>query len=65
LDSNLFLRYLTYQMTPKKTAMKNLKINSVEKQLKEGKIECVTDLKIGFVEIRSCLTNKRMIINVI
>jgi hypothetical protein len=52
-------------MTPKKTAMKNLKINSVEKQLKEGKIECVTDLKIGFVEIRSCLKNKRMIINVI
>jgi hypothetical protein len=45
--------------------MKNLKINSVKKQLKEGKIECVTDLKIGYVEIRSCHTNKRMIINVI
>jgi hypothetical protein len=45
--------------------MKTLKIKSVEKQLKEGKIECVTDLRIGFVEIRSCFTNKRITINVI
>ena len=45
--------------------MKTLKFDSVIKQLKEGKIECVTDLKIGYVEIRNCDNNKRKTIQVI
>ena len=46
-------------------SMKTLKFDSVIKQLKEGKIECVTDLKIGYVEIRNCENNKRKTIQVI
>lgn len=45
--------------------MKTLKFEVVKRQIKHGKIECVTDLKMGHVEIRSCLTNKRMTITVI
>jgi hypothetical protein len=45
--------------------MKTLKFNKVLKQIKEGKIECVTDLKIGYVEILNLTTRKRAFIEVI
>lgn len=44
--------------------MKTLTYQTALKQIKEGKIECITDLKIGFVEIRRH-TGKREIINII
>jgi len=44
--------------------MKTLTYQTALKQIKEGKIECITDLKIGFVEIRRH-TGKREIINIV
>jgi hypothetical protein len=44
--------------------MKTLTYNTAIKQIKDGKIECITDIKIGFVEIRRS-TGKREMINVI
>jgi hypothetical protein len=32
--------------------MKKLKLTTAQKQIKDGKFECLTDLKIGYVEIR-------------
>lgn len=45
--------------------MKNVKLATIEKQIADGKIECMTDLKVGYVEIRSCITGNRQIVNVI
>jgi hypothetical protein len=45
--------------------MKTLKFNKVLKQIREGKIECVTDFKIGYVEIYNLNTRKRTFIEVI
>ena len=45
--------------------MKKLTIKTVEAQINQGKIECITDLKVGLVEIRNCTTNKRQFISVI
>lgn len=44
--------------------MKTLKLSTVANQIKDGKIECLTDLKIGYVEIRRA-SGKREIIQVI
>lgn len=44
--------------------MKTLTYQTALKQIKEGKIECITDLKIGFVEIYRH-TGKRETINII
>jgi hypothetical protein len=45
--------------------MKTMKINKVERLIKEGIIECLTDLKIGYVEIRWCKKDSRETIYVI
>lgn len=45
--------------------MKTLKFNKVLSQIKEGKIECVTDLKIGYVEILNLNSRKRTFIQVV
>ena len=45
--------------------MKTLTIKAVEKLILQGKIECITDLKPGLVEIRNCSNNKRKFINVV
>ena len=45
--------------------MKRLKVRTVEQQIKEGKIECITDIKLGYVEIRRCATGVRETIKVI
>ena len=43
--------------------MKTLKIKTLENQIKDGITYCITDIKIGYVEI--CKNNKRQIVNVI
>jgi len=49
----------------KRENMKRLKVRTVEQQIKEGKIECITDLKLGYVEIRKCATGVTETIKVI
>lgn len=45
--------------------MKTLKFNKALKQIKEGRIECITDLKIGYVEIYDMISRKRKTIEII
>lgn len=45
--------------------MKTLKFKTVEKQIQDGKIECMTDLRLGYVEIRNTESGKRSTIEVI
>jgi hypothetical protein len=44
--------------------MKKVKIETAKRLIKEGKFECCTDLKIGYVEIRK-ENGERKIIEVI
>ena len=44
--------------------MRNIKISTVQKWIKDGRVECNTDLKIGHVEIRWITRNKVEHINV-
>jgi hypothetical protein len=44
--------------------MKTLKLSTAIKQIKEGKFECVTDIKIGTVQIRTS-RKKTTFINII
>ena len=32
--------------------MKTVKMKTIEKQIRDGKVECLSDLRIGFVHIR-------------
>ena len=45
--------------------MRRLKVRTVEQQSKEGKIDCMTDIKLGYVDIRQCATGVRETIKVI
>jgi hypothetical protein len=45
--------------------MKNVKLKPIERQIRDGKVECMMDLRIGYVEIRNCITGKRYFVNVI
>jgi hypothetical protein len=45
--------------------MRRLKVRTVEQQIKEGKIECMTDIKLGYVDIRNCATGARETIKII
>jgi hypothetical protein len=49
----------------KRETMRRLKVRTVEQQIKEGKIECSTDIKLGYVEIRKCATGVTETIKVI
>ena len=44
--------------------MKKFKINRITKMISEGRIECLTDLRIGYVEIRYISSGKRTTIEV-
>jgi hypothetical protein len=44
--------------------MKKIKIETAQNQIKEGKFECVTDLKIGYVQITRS-NGKREIVEII
>jgi hypothetical protein len=44
--------------------MTTLKIKTILKQIKDGKIEMMQDLKIGYVEIRNTTSGKRQIIEI-
>lgn len=39
--------------------MKKINLPTFEKWIKDGKVECLTDLKIGYVFVRWCKTGKR------
>jgi hypothetical protein len=45
--------------------MKKLKLQTALNQIKEGRLECIQDLKIGYVEFRITSSNKRKIIEII
>jgi hypothetical protein len=45
--------------------MKTLKFKTLLRQIQAGKIECVTDLKIGYVEIFNLSSRKRIFVEVI
>lgn len=45
--------------------MKNVKLKTIERQIRDGKVECMMDLRIGYLEIRNCTTGKRYFVNVI
>lgn len=64
--SNFKLTIFVRQSNEEKTrAMKNVKLSTIEKQIRDGKVECMTDLRIGYVEIRNCITDKRYFVNVV
>jgi hypothetical protein len=44
--------------------MKTKTIEAVTQLIRDGRVECVTDLKLGHVEIRWSRTGKRETINV-
>ena len=44
--------------------MRKIKIATAQKQIKDGKFECLTDIKIGYVEIRKA-NGKRETIEII
>jgi len=45
--------------------MKTVKIKTIQKQIKDGKVECITDLKLGFVEIRKFPSGNKAIVEVV
>lgn len=65
LESKKKVRYLNQQTDNKKKPMKTVKFQTVKKQIQEGRIECVTDLRIGFVEVLNLVSRKRMFIKVV
>ncbi len=45
--------------------MKEVKMKTILKQIKEGKVECITDLKLGYVSIRRFPSRKTEMVEVI
>ena len=45
--------------------MKTVKLKTIQKQIKEGKTECLTDLKIGYVSIRRFPSRKIEMVEVV
>lgn len=45
--------------------MKEVSIETIKRLIEEGKLECITDLKKGYVEIRNTSSGKRQTIRVI
>lgn len=45
--------------------MKEVKMKTILKQIKEGKVECITDLKLGYVSIRRFPSRKTEIVEVV
>ena len=45
--------------------MKEVKLKTIQKQIKDGKVECITDLKLGYVSIRRFPSRKTEMIEVI
>ncbi len=45
--------------------MKTVKIKTLEKQIKDGRVECLSDLKVGFVHIRRFPSRKNEMIEVV
>ena len=45
--------------------MKTVKIKTIQKQIKDGKVECITDLKLGYVSIRRFPSRKMEMVEVI
>lgn len=42
--------------------MRTIKIAKLQKMIQEGRVECLTDLKIGYVEIwKGCVKGKQKI----
>ena len=62
------LVYLFYCITfdaPKNETMKTIKATTLQRHIIEGRVECLTDFRLGRVEIRSNITGRRFTINVI
>ena len=45
--------------------MKRLKMSTVLKQIKDGNIECLQDLRVGYIEVRNTTKGNRYTIEVI
>ncbi len=45
--------------------MKTVKMKTIEKQIRDGKVECLSDLRIGFVHIRKYPSRKSEMIEVV
>jgi len=45
--------------------MKTVKLSTIKKQIKDGQVECMTDLKIGYVFIRWTKTGEREYVEVV
>lgn len=45
--------------------MKEVKMKTILKQIKEGKVECITDLKLGYVSIRRFPSRKMEMVEVV
>ena len=61
----IYLFYICFNKQSKQSHMKNVKLKTIERQIRDGKVECMMDLRIGYVEIRNCITGKRYFVNVI
>ncbi len=45
--------------------MKTVKLKTIEKQIKDGRVECLSDLKIGYVSIRRFPSRKSEMVEVV
>ena len=45
--------------------MKTVKIKTIQKQIKDGRVECISDLKIGFVNTRKFPSRKIEMVEVV
>lgn len=44
--------------------MRSLTMKKMREMIKDGRIECITDLKVGYVEVRWTHNNKRETVEV-
>ena len=60
----IFLYICCYKLKKYKI-MKTVKIKTIEKQIRDGKVECLSDLRVGFVFIRRHPSRKSEIVEVV
>jgi hypothetical protein len=54
-----------FSIIKKIKVMKEVKMKTILKQIKDGKVECITDLKLGYVSIRRFPSRKTEMVEVV
>jgi hypothetical protein len=63
IRSPFFVRI--FQYIKKIKVMKIVKLKTIQKQITNGRVECITDLKIGYVSIRRFPSRKTEMVEVV